>query len=103
MGTSEVATDPEAPSTGDAYIMLKPRAEWPDPKKSKAALVAEIEKAAEEIPGSSYEISQPIQRRFNELISGVRADVGVKVFGDAATISTRSAPWQRRYSRCCRA
>ncbi|MDH8650103.1 efflux RND transporter permease subunit, partial [Klebsiella pneumoniae] len=42
----------------------------------------EIEEAAEEIPGSAYELSQPIQLRFNELISGVRSDVGVKIFGD---------------------
>jgi cobalt-zinc-cadmium resistance protein CzcA len=82
VGTSEVATDPEPPSTGDAYIMLKPRDQWPNPGKSKADLVTEIEAAAEELPGSSYEISQPIQRRFNELISGVRADLGVKIFGD---------------------
>ncbi|CCD91109.1 putative Multidrug efflux transporter; membrane protein [Bradyrhizobium sp. ORS 375] len=71
-----------APSQGDGYIMLKPRGEWPDPAKPKAALVAEIEQAADEIPGSNYEISQPIQLRFNELISGVRSDVGVKIFGD---------------------
>ena len=82
VGTAEVATDPMPPSISDGYVMLKPRAEWPDPKKPKAALVTEIEKAAEDIPGSSYELSQPIQLRFNELISGVRSDVGVKVFGD---------------------
>ena len=62
--------------------MLKPREEWPDPKKPKSAVVKEIEEVAEEIPGSMYELSQPIQLRFNELISGVRSDVGVKIFGD---------------------
>ncbi|MGJ4926729.1 efflux RND transporter permease subunit [Bradyrhizobium sp. HKCCYLS2038] len=82
IGTAEVATDPMAPSQGDGYIMLKPRSEWPDASKPKAELVAEIEAAADEIPGSNYEISQPIQLRFNELISGVRSDVGVKIFGD---------------------
>ncbi|CAL74815.1 putative Multidrug efflux transporter; membrane protein [Bradyrhizobium sp. ORS 278] len=71
-----------APSQGDGTIMLKPRSEWPDPAKPKADLVAEIERAADEIPGSNYEISQPIQLRFNELISGVRSNVGVKIFGD---------------------
>lgn len=81
-GTSEVATDPMPPSISDGYIMLKPKSEWPDPNKSKAKLVEEIQKAALEIPGSNYEISQPIQLRFNELIAGVRADIGVKVFGD---------------------
>jgi cobalt-zinc-cadmium resistance protein CzcA len=81
-GTSEVATDPMPPSISDGYVMLKPRAEWPDPGKPKARLVEEIETAANEIPGSAYEISQPIQLRVNELISGVRSDVGIKIFGD---------------------
>jgi cobalt-zinc-cadmium resistance protein CzcA len=81
-GTSEVATDPMPPSISDGYVMLKPRAEWPDPSRSKADLVEDIERAAREIPGSNYEISQPIQLRVNELISGVRSDVGVKIFGD---------------------
>jgi len=81
-GTAEVATDPMPPSISDGYVMLKPRDQWPDPTKSKAALVTEIEKASEEIAGSNYELSQPIQLRFNELISGVRSDVGVKIFGD---------------------
>ncbi|MGC2774610.1 MAG: CusA/CzcA family heavy metal efflux RND transporter, partial [Bradyrhizobium sp.] len=82
IGTAEVATDPMAPSQSDGYVMLKPRQAWPDPSKPKAQLVAEIEQAADDIPGSNYEISQPIQLRFNELISGVRSDVGVKIFGD---------------------
>ncbi|TWT11493.1 efflux RND transporter permease subunit [Reyranella sp. CPCC 100927] len=82
VGTAEVATDPMPPSISDGYIILKPRKEWPDPAKPKAAVVEEIERAADGIPGSSYELSQPIQLRFNELISGVRSDVGVKIFGD---------------------
>ena len=81
-GTAEVATDPMPPSISDGYVMLKPRNQWPNPRKSKSELVLEIEKAAEEIAGSAYELSQPIQLRFNELISGVRTDVGVKIFGD---------------------
>ncbi len=81
-GTAEVATDPMPPSISDGYVMLKPREQWPDPEKPKSAVVKEIEEAAEEIPGSAYELSQPIQLRFNELISGVRSDVGVKIFGD---------------------
>jgi cobalt-zinc-cadmium resistance protein CzcA len=81
-GTAEVATDPMPPSISDGYVMLKPRNQWPNPRKSKSELVLEIEKAAEEIAGSAYELSQPIQLRFNELISGVRSDVGVKIFGD---------------------
>lgn len=82
IGTAEVATDPMSPAQTDGYIMLKRREEWPDPAKPKSELVEEIEKAIDEIPGSNYEISQPIQLRVNELISGVRSDVGVKIFGD---------------------
>ncbi|GLI22628.1 MULTISPECIES: efflux RND transporter permease subunit [Xanthobacteraceae] len=81
-GTAEVATDPMPPSISDGYVMLKPRAEWPDPGKSKSAVMTDIEKAAEGVAGSNYELSQPIQLRFNELISGIRSDVGVKIFGD---------------------
>ncbi|WP_431203212.1 efflux RND transporter permease subunit [Bradyrhizobium betae] len=81
-GTAEVATDPMPQSTSDNYIMLKPRKEWPDPKKSKATVVAEIQEAAEDVPGNAYGFSQPIQQRMNELISGVRSDVAVKIFGD---------------------
>lgn len=81
IGTAEVATDPMPPSISDGYVMLRPRSEWSNPRKSKRELITDIEKAAEEIPGSNYELSQPIQLRFNELISGVRSDVGVKIFG----------------------
>jgi cobalt-zinc-cadmium resistance protein CzcA len=82
IGTAEIATDPMPPNVADNFVMLKPRAEWPDPDRSKADLVAEMQKAAEEIPGNNYEFTQPIQMRFNELISGVRSDVAVKIFGD---------------------
>lgn len=90
-GTAEVATDLMPPSTSDGYVMLKPRKEWPDPEKSKAAVVSEIQEAAEEIPGNVYELSQPIQQRFNELISGVRSDVGVKIFGDDLDVLVQTA------------
>ncbi|MFG1432881.1 CusA/CzcA family heavy metal efflux RND transporter [Xanthobacter sp. V2C-8] len=81
-GTAEVATDPMPPSISDGYVILKPRAEWPDPRKPKAQVMTDIEEAAEDVAGSNYELSQPIQLRFNELISGIRSDVGVKIFGD---------------------
>jgi|TARA_B100002052_G_scaffold12287_1_gene9907 cobalt-zinc-cadmium resistance protein CzcA len=70
------------PNVADSFVILKPRSEWPDPAKSKSDLVAEIESVASKLPGNNYEFTQPIQMRFNELISGVRADVAVKVFGD---------------------
>jgi cobalt-zinc-cadmium resistance protein CzcA len=82
IGTAEVATDPMPPSVADTFIMLKPRAQWPDPGKPRAQLVAEMHAAARAIPGNNYEFTQPIQMRFNELLSGVRADVAVKIFGD---------------------
>jgi cobalt-zinc-cadmium resistance protein CzcA len=82
IGTAEIATDPVPPSVADTFIFLKPREEWPDPRKPKQTLVAEIQEAVERLPGNNYEFTQPIQMRFNELISGVRADVAVKVFGD---------------------
>jgi cobalt-zinc-cadmium resistance protein CzcA len=82
IGTAEIATDPMPPSVADTFIIMKPRAEWPDPRKPRAVLVRELEEIVQHIPGNSYEFTQPIQMRFNELIAGVRADVAVKVFGD---------------------
>ena len=82
IGTAEIASDPMPPSTADTYVMLKARDRWPDPRKLKASLVEEIEHAVRELPGNNYEFTQPIQMRTNELISGVRADVAIKVFGD---------------------
>jgi len=82
IGTAEVATDPMPPSVADTFIMLKDRKDWPDPRKPRAELLAELQAAVAEIPGNNYEFTQPIQMRFNELLSGVRADVAIKVFGD---------------------
>ena len=82
IGTAEVATDPMPPNVADNFVILKPRDEWPNPGKTKDELVTEMETALEELPGNNYEFTQPIQMRFNELISGVRADLGIKVFGD---------------------
>ncbi len=82
IGTAEVATDPMPPNVADTFLMMKPRKAWPDPRKTKDALIAEIEAVVSAIPGNNYEFTQPIEMRFNELISGVRADVAIKVFGD---------------------
>ncbi|WP_290539510.1 CusA/CzcA family heavy metal efflux RND transporter [Alcanivorax sp.] len=82
IGTPEVATDPMPPSVADNFVVLKPRDQWPDPDKTKEELVAEMEAAVTQLPGNNYEFTQPIEMRFNELISGVRADLGIKVFGD---------------------
>ncbi|WP_416758291.1 CusA/CzcA family heavy metal efflux RND transporter [Pseudomonas sp. BNK-6] len=90
-GTAEIASDPMPPNISDSYLMLKPKAQWPDPGKSREALIADIQRASALVPGSAYELSQPIQLRFNELISGVRSDVAVKVFGDDMTVLNKTA------------
>ena len=82
VGTAEVASDPMGPNISDGYVMLKDRIDWPNPDKSKAQLLEEVQEKLALIPGNAFEISQPIQLRFNELISGVRSDLGVKVYGD---------------------
>jgi cobalt-zinc-cadmium resistance protein CzcA len=81
-GTSEIASDPMPPNATDTFVILKPRDQWPDPGLAKSDLVARLEKKVSTIPGNSYEITQPIQMRFNELIAGVRGDIAVKIFGD---------------------
>ncbi|CAH0302127.1 Cobalt-zinc-cadmium resistance protein CzcA [Massilia sp. Bi118] len=91
VGTSEVATDPMPPNAADSYIILRPENQWPAPRKSHAELVEAITEAANKVPGNNYEFSQPIQLRFNELISGVRSDIAVKVFGDDTETLTATA------------
>ncbi|PTA49996.1 CusA/CzcA family heavy metal efflux RND transporter [Shewanella morhuae] len=83
IGTPDVATDPMPPNIADSFVILKPRDQWPNPNKPKNVLVEELEAALFELPGNNYEFAQPIQMRFNELISGVRADLGIKIFGDS--------------------
>ncbi|MCM8740487.1 CusA/CzcA family heavy metal efflux RND transporter [Pseudomonas koreensis] len=90
-GTAEIASDPMPPNISDSYVMLKPKDQWPDPGKSRETLMAELQAAAATLPGSNYELSQPIQLRFNELISGVRSDVAVKVFGDDMDVLNATA------------
>lgn len=90
-GTAEIASDPMPPNVSDGYIMLKPESQWPAPKKSRDELLAAIQNAAAQIPGNAFEFSQPIQLRFNELISGVRSDVAVKLFGDDMAVLNETA------------
>jgi len=82
LGTAEVATDPMPPNVADNFVILKPRHLWPDPNRNKQDLVNALEKSLQEIPGNNYEFTQPIEMRFNELISGIRSDLGIKVIGD---------------------
>jgi cobalt-zinc-cadmium resistance protein CzcA len=90
-GTAEIAADPMPPNISDGYIMLKPVSEWPEPRKSRDELLAAVQEVVGKIPGNNYEFSQPIQLRFNELISGVRSDVAVKIFGDDMDILNKTA------------
>lgn len=90
-GTAEIASDPMPPNISDGYIMLKPMDEWPEPRKTRDELLVAIQAVLGEIPGNNYEFSQPIQLRFNELISGVRSDVAVKIFGDDMDVLNKSA------------
>lgn len=90
-GTAEIASDPMPPNISDGYIMLKPKDQWPAPRKTQAELLRAIQEEAAQMPGNNYEFSQPIQLRFNELISGVRSDVAVKIFGDDNDVLNRSA------------
>ncbi len=82
IGTADIATDPMPPSVADVFAIMKPRSKWPDPGRSKSDFIEELEEKMAEVPGSKYEVLQPIEMRFNELIAGVRSDVAVKVFGD---------------------
>jgi cobalt-zinc-cadmium resistance protein CzcA len=82
IGTPEVATDPMPPSVADTFILLKDRGQWPDPRKPRAQLVAELQAVVSRVPGNNYEFTQPVKMRMNELIAGVRAEVAVRVHGD---------------------
>ncbi|MBI2931958.1 MAG: efflux RND transporter permease subunit [Planctomycetes bacterium] len=80
-GTPEVATDPMGIEVSDVFIMLHPRERWTK-ARTKEELTREIDRALKPLPGMSYAFTQPIEMRFNEMIAGIRTDVGVKIFGD---------------------
>lgn len=90
-GTAEMASDPMPFNVSDTFIILKPKSEWPDPSLSKEDLIKNIEKEVTQIPGNNYEFTQPIEMRFNELISGVRSDLAVKIYGDDFTLMQKTA------------
>ena len=90
-GTAEIASDLMPPNISDGYVMLKPQAQWPSPKKTREQLLAAVQAEAATYPGNRFEFSQPIQLRFNELISGVRSDVAVKIFGDDMAVLNATA------------
>ncbi|MFV0339266.1 MAG: efflux RND transporter permease subunit [Parachlamydiaceae bacterium] len=81
-GTAELASDPMPPNVSDTFIMLKDKKEWPNPSIAKDDLIKKIEAIVQKVPGNQYEFTQPIEMRFNELISGVKSDVAIKFYGD---------------------
>ena len=90
-GTAEVATDVMPPNISDGVILLKPKEEWKDPKETIDSLRQRMQAYLETLPGNNSEFSQPIELRFNELISGIRSDVGVKIFGDDIAVLNQEA------------
>lgn len=81
-GTAEVATDVMPPNISDSVVLLKPHDQWSNQDETIDDLRARMLEFVEKIPGNNSEFSQPIELRFNELISGIRSDVGIKIFGD---------------------
>lgn len=90
-GTAEMAFDPMPPNVSDTFIILKPKEEWPNPKLTKEDLIKNIQAVVTQIPGNNYEFQQPIQMRFNELLSGIRSDLAVKIYGDDFQLMQRTA------------
>ena len=81
IGAAEVPTDPMSMEEIDMIIKLKPKSEWVV-TKSKEELADKFKEALSVIPGVEYEFTQPIEMRFNELVTGVRADIAIKIFGE---------------------
>jgi len=90
-GSAEVPTDPMPPEASDLIIMLKPKSQWTTTKDYNKLADMMIEKL-EVIPGVFFEASQPIQMRFNELMTGVRQDVAIKIFGENIDTLAALAP-----------
>jgi len=80
-GRAEISEDPMGPEQTDFFIMLKPKKQWPD-GRTKAELIEAMNKELSSIPGIRFSFSQPIALRVNELISGVKSDLAVKVYGE---------------------
>lgn len=88
-GTASLSFDAMPPNDSDNYVMLKPKSEWPNHDKAK--VIEDIQKATAPLVGDSYEVTQPIEMRFNELIAGVRSDVAVGIYGDNLTLMANTA------------
>ena len=81
-GTASLAADPMPPNASDNYIILKPKNEWPAGVTTKEQVIERIRAKTAPLVGNNYDVTQPIEMRFNELIGGVRSDVAVKIYGD---------------------
>jgi cobalt-zinc-cadmium resistance protein CzcA len=90
-GTASLAADPMPPNASDNYIILKPKKDWPEGVTTKAQVIKRIEEKTAPLVGNYYDVTQPIEMRFNELIGGVRSDVAVKVYGDNLGVMASSA------------
>ncbi|MDZ7767179.1 MAG: efflux RND transporter permease subunit [Melioribacteraceae bacterium] len=87
-GVSEVPTDPMPMDLADTFIILKPEDEWVS-ADSKKELIEKIKETLSVFPGVSYEFTQPIEMRFNELLTGVREDIAIKIYGDDLNVLAR--------------
>ena len=90
IGTAEIPTDIMPLEAGDIYVILKPKAEWTT-AKTREGLFEAMEEKMNEFPGVIYEFTQPIQMRFNELMTGVRQDIAIKIYGDELGILAQKA------------
>ncbi len=90
-GTASLAADPMPPNASDNYVILKPKSEWPTGITTKDQVIERIRAKTEHMVGNNYDVTQPIEMRFNELIGGVRSDVAVKVYGDNLNAMNNSA------------
>ena len=81
IGTAEVPTDPMSVEDADVMIVMKPFKEWTS-ASSRAEMVEKMKQALEEVPDAEFNFSQPIQLRFNELMTGAKADIAIKLYGE---------------------
>ena len=81
-GTASLAADPMPPNASDNYIILKPKDQWPEGVTTKEQVIERIREKTAPIVGNNFDVTQPIEMRFNELIGGVRSDVAVKLYGE---------------------
>jgi cobalt-zinc-cadmium resistance protein CzcA len=90
LGTAEVATDPMGIELTDIFIALKPRAQWTK-AYTQTELVTRMNEVVSDLPGMGFTFSQPIEMRLNEMIAGVRSDIGIKIYGDDFAALTRAS------------